>query len=459
MQTNKILLNKIRSYPADCEEKCRDIQELTKVLVNYNPAEAVKWCITGLRISRKLGYENGESLNDTIGIANVYGGNFFDALCFFNIALAYYLNKIKQPLSKAERRNAEINASKVRNNIAIVYENIGLMEEAIAIHQGNLKYYCIEGLKKDALLSYLNISSVAIHSANYNLALKAIDSFFTYYNENKMQEPLFEGMAYVNRIEAECGLKEKPAADISPYLKSVAIFRTINNVRMERLVYICLIAHYNKTGQFNEMAMYADKALALSQKANLNEQQDRIYELLYNYYKKQKNLSKALEYLELLNLEKEAKKKNETMASLAKKQMRTLLKHSNIQNTSHNGQSMYFAETGKIQVNFAKTVTDVSVLDITSIELGKNGYAVINTINSKQVKTTMTFAAVMRTIEATSHRQHFFYTHKRRQAINLVYKKEINKTTRTIILEYPGQIKTIPITIRQYYELLKLIKS
>ena len=102
MNTEQDLLKKVKRHPEDSVDKCKDILQLVKTLVNSNPAEAVKWCIKGLEISKKIGYAEGASFNDSIGIANVYAGSFFDALKYFNIALQYYDQKLKRKLEQED---------------------------------------------------------------------------------------------------------------------------------------------------------------------------------------------------------------------------------------------------------------------------------------------------------------------------------------------------------------------
>ena len=244
MNTEQDLLKKVKRHPEDSVDKCKDILQLVKTLVNSNPAEAVKWCIKGLEISKKIGYAEGASFNDSIGIANVYAGSFFDALKYFNIALQYYDQKLKRKLEQEDEIFTQLNTSKVKNNIAIVYQNLGLLEEAMKIHEDNLKFYIEKDFKKDALLSLLNISSVAVENRDFNGALKAIDKFFIYYKKHKIEEPTSLGMAYVNRLEAKNAIASINNKTINDYFKAIEIFKLVKNFRFVRLVYINLSEYY-----------------------------------------------------------------------------------------------------------------------------------------------------------------------------------------------------------------------
>lgn len=331
------------------------------------------------------------------------------------------------------------------------------MEEATQIHQANLNFYLKENLKKDALLSYLNISSVAVHSSNFKVALKAMESFFKYYSKYKMNEPIFLGMAYVNRQEAKNGSLPVSKKAITDYYKAIDIFKSVNNSRFIRLVYINLAEHYQSIGSNSKMIEYALKATEITEQTELNERQEEIYNLLYKYYKQKKDLESAFKYLELLNQEREVKKKEEATNLILKNEIRQQLKKQKI--NSDNSNSTYFHNSDCIQLSQAKVMYDIKVLDITSVEVDKNGFASVNTIQGKTYRTTMPFSMVMDKVSASNHKQHFFYTNKRKQAINLVFKKEVNKQKHTITLEFPDTTKTFSFTVRQYYELLKLEKS
>jgi len=459
MESEQDLLKKIKSHSKDSVEKCKDILKLAKALADSNPVESVKWCIKGIEISKRIGYADGACFNDSIGIANVWAGNFLDALKYFNIALQYYEQKLSTNLKQEEEEFTQLNASKVKNNIAVVYENLCLMQEALKIHEANLEYYIKGNFKRDALLSFLNISSVYINDHQYEQGLKALDKFFLYYKKYKLEEPSLLGMAYVNRLLAKEGLLPHNKQTVNDYFKAIELFKSVKNIRLTRLVYIDLAAHYESIGQYSKMIEYANKAIEITQQTNLNERQDGVYNMLYTHYKKVKDLENAFQYLELLNREKEAKKKQEAMASLAKQKIHEQLNKKKSVSKTDNTNTTYFHNSDAITISQSKIVYDVKVLDITSVEVDNSGFASVNTVQGNTYKTTMPFTSVMAKVESTSHKQHFFYTNKRKQAINLIYKKEINKQKRTITLEFLGNKKTLPFTVRQYYELLKLEKS
>ena len=285
-----------------------------------------------------------------------------------------------------------------------------------------------------------------------------MESFFSYYEKHNLKEPTFYGMALVNKLEAENALLPAKKRILMDYFRAIRIFKSVKNFRFIRLVYINLAEHYQIIGKSSKMIEYAEKAAELTEQTNLNERQDKLYNMLYIHHKEKKEFVKAFKYLELFNLEKENKKKQEAITSLLKKQIHQLTKQQPI-NLDGNSNITYFHDSQTITLNQSKTIYDIKVLDITIVEVDKNGFAGVSTVYGKIYKTTMPFTSVMELVNSTYHKQYFFYSNKRRQAVNLIYKKEINKNNRTITLEFSGTRKTIAFTVRQYYELLKAEKS
>lgn len=449
------ILKKIKSYHNDSVEKCRDIKILIEKDVNINPIEAIKWCLEGINICKKINYEIGvASFTDWLGIKNVYAGDYFEALKYFNNALNIYADVLKKENDEKTVESIKDSLSKVKNNIAIVYDNLGLLEEALVIQMHNLEYYKEKKQHKDAILALLNISSIYHNKKEYANSLKTLDAFFEYYKCHTLNEPISLGMAYVNECAAKYYHNTVEGKSILGYLKALDIFVSEKHHRFERMVCINLANHYENIKDFSLMEKYAIRAIDINNITGLNEMQDVLCNTLSKYYHQIGKSELAYKYLQEANTSATNKKKEAALVSIKKEEIQKLLKAISI-----NDSALVFPETAVVKVTNGAKEIFVDVLKIAIVEINtKDDFARIISYDTQEVQlTTMGFDDLMKRIEETNSGYNFFRTNKRNSAINKMYRKEFNRKNKTITIGLKSSLVVVSFSIPQYYDYLNTV--
>ncbi|MDF1549043.1 MAG: tetratricopeptide repeat protein [Bacteroidales bacterium] len=315
------LLNAVKKHMADSYTL---LGNYYKALGNYD--EAVKSYKNSLNKRRELGDNSGVANNYIdIGIAKSNKGDYF-------VAVDYYKNAVKI----LDELNDEPGLAKVHRNIGNVYYYQGEWDMALESYQKSLKI-CektddLEGVSRNQN----NIGIIHLKTERYNWAIeyfkKSLDikkqigderGVATCYNNMgdvyfkkkdfkealkyyeislKMRKEVKDtrGAAFSLTNIGKLLVEEKNFARADSFYKaSLQIFEEIKDKEQISLVYNEISAINLKQGNYEESVRFADLSLDIAKDLQALPRIRDSYELLYQAYEHQYNISKAFYYFKL----------------------------------------------------------------------------------------------------------------------------------------------------------------
>ena len=185
------------------------------------------------------------------------------------------------------------------NNIALVYQEIGLYEKAAALYLNSLRYF--EAVKDTLHLigTYNNLGIVYQNIKNYDLALNYYTQGLAYYHQDSIYESFFDNIT-AGKLHLNKGLvhwlKQENTKAWQHYTQALSKFKTINALDDIRKVYQNMAILYREQEELDSALLYLDNAYNAGEKFA---EQDHIYYTgVGGLYSDKKEYAKALYYYE-----------------------------------------------------------------------------------------------------------------------------------------------------------------
>lgn len=145
-----------------------NLSEVARLFSNLKPAEAIEYARQGLKLSEKIGYKKGISMNlNSLGKVHTTIGNFDSALVYFEKRLVF-VQKTKDTLEIAS----------AKDNLSIIHLYKGNYDKALEIRKETNNIY-----KKEGALT--NLASGNIWVGNIYLSQDKYDTALLFYLEAK----------------------------------------------------------------------------------------------------------------------------------------------------------------------------------------------------------------------------------------------------------------------------------
>jgi len=252
-----------------------------------------------------------EKLNDEKGVADAK----------YSIAGAYYktdnyhlgLIYLVDCLKTYRRFNDYFNQSRVHKSMGTIYEYFGDQRNAMRAYETAIETALAANDKNLESNAYNPLSGIYLKQGRIEEALEIIERSIQIKNQTGDTRGL--GFALYGRGKVFVRLKRFKEAE-SDFKHSIKIHLDVGEKLGLGMAYHKLAALYVITGLLDKARETTQKAVDLSKKYNIVIIKFKCDYLLYEIYKQENNTPKALEYLELYLVEKEAVINTQTLKAI-----------------------------------------------------------------------------------------------------------------------------------------------
>lgn len=215
------------------------------------------------------------------------------AIALYNVGTLYYKNAefqealelLYESLQIYEEKNNRFYISRVKNNIAVVYNASGQVEKAVSIYKKLTKEPDCDAN------NFMNYAGILLENNQDKQALAMLNKAFKIIDKSKNEFKIFEIMIEYINLYNKLNQPEKSLETIKPYMY---MLEKDIPVRQKGFAYLNISEIYSLLNDFAEAQIWLNKALDLSENTQNNELLWFSYTLAIDFYKKINNWEKAL---------------------------------------------------------------------------------------------------------------------------------------------------------------------